>query len=147
MTRFKSGERKQSANFFKFDPSVPHMKRKSKKERIPVLKRIEIIIPHDKLEDAHNVLKDANVGGISHYKIEGSGRVKADPVVAATHPTHPHGYVGRTKVEVVVKDEQVEDLLSNLQFKLRGGQGGKIFVVDVPIAIDITTSKRGEEAI
>jgi nitrogen regulatory protein P-II 1 len=69
------------------------------------------------------------------------------PVVAATHPAHPHGYVGRTKIEVVVKDEQVEDLLSNLQFKLRGGQGGKIFVVDVPVAIDITTSKRGEEAI
>ena len=83
------------------------MKRKSGKERIPVLKRIEIIIPHDKLADAHNVLKDANVGGISHYRIEGSGRVKADPVVAATHPTHPHGYVERTKVEVVVKDEQV----------------------------------------
>jgi hypothetical protein len=39
------------------------MKRKSRKERIPVLKRIEIIIPHDKLADAHNVLKDANVGG------------------------------------------------------------------------------------
>ncbi len=65
------------------------MKRKSKKERIPVLKRIEIIIPHDKLEDAHNVLKDANVGGISHYKIEGSGRVMADPVVAL-HTPHNH---------------------------------------------------------
>ncbi len=113
------------------------------------MKRIEIIIPHERLADAHNVLIDANVGGISHYRIEGSGRVKADPVVAATHPTHPHGYVERTKVEVVVKDEQVEDLLSNLQFKLRGGQGGKIFVVDVPVAIDITgyEIKRGEEAI
>jgi nitrogen regulatory protein P-II 1 len=110
------------------------------------MKKIEIIIPHERLADAHNVLKDVNVGGISHYRIEGSGRVKADPVVAATHPTQPHGYVGRTKVEVVVKNEQVEDLLSNLQFKLRGGQG-KIFVVDVPVAIDIMTSKRGEEAI
>jgi hypothetical protein len=56
------------------------------------------------LADAHYVLKDVNVGGISHYKIEGGGRVKADPIVAATHPTPPHGYVGRTKVEVVVKD-------------------------------------------
>ena len=67
------------------------------------------------MADAHNVLKDVNVEGISHYRIEGSGRVKADPVVAATHPTHPHGYVGRIKVEVVVKDEQVEGLLSNLK--------------------------------
>jgi hypothetical protein len=28
---------------------------------------------------------------------------------------------------------------------LREEQGGKIFVVDVPVAIDITTNKRGEE--
>jgi hypothetical protein len=33
------------------------------------MKRIEIIIPHERLADAHNVLKDANVGGISHYRI------------------------------------------------------------------------------
>jgi len=124
-------------SFFKFNLSTLHMK------------RIEIIIPHERLADVHNLLKDVNVGGISHYRIEGSGRVKTDPVVAATHPTHPHGYVERTKVEVVVKDEQVEDLLSNLQFKLRGGQGAKIFVVDVPVAIDITgyEIKRGIEAI
>jgi nitrogen regulatory protein PII len=60
---------------------------------------------------------------------------------------YPRGYVRRTKVEVVAKDEQVEVLLSNLRERLRGEQGGKIFVVDVPVAIDITTNKRGEEAI
>jgi nitrogen regulatory protein PII len=37
-------------------------------------------------------------------------------------------------------------LLSNLRERLREEQGGKIFVVDVPVAIDITTNRRGEEA-
>jgi nitrogen regulatory protein PII len=113
------------------------------------MKRIEIIIPHGRLADAHNVLKGLNVGGMSYYRIEGSGRVKADPVVVSTHPTQtPPEYISRTKVEVVIKDEQVEELIAKLRERLRGEpQGGKIFVVDVPIAVDIATYKRGEEAI
>ena len=46
------------------------------------MKRIEIIIRHRMLADAHGILKEVNVGGISHYRIEGSGRVKAMPVTA-----------------------------------------------------------------
>ena len=34
------------------------------------MKRIEIIIPHGRLADAHNILKDLNVGGMSYYRIE-----------------------------------------------------------------------------
>ena len=112
------------------------------------MKKIEIIVPHGRLPDAHNVLKDLNVGGMSHYEIEGSGRVKADPVVATTHPTQtPPQYISRTKIEVIVKNEQVDKLLSKLRERLRGEQGGKIFVEDVRDAIDIPTNKRGEEAI
>jgi nitrogen regulatory protein P-II 1 len=73
------------------------------------MKRIEIIIAHGMLADVHEILKDVNVGGMSHYRIEGSGRVKPQPVTAArgTSQTQPE-YISRTKVEVVVKDEQVE---------------------------------------
>ncbi len=46
------------------------------------MKRIEIIIPHRMLADAHGILKEVNVGGMSHYRIEGSGRVKPQPVTA-----------------------------------------------------------------
>ena len=111
------------------------------------MKKIEIILPHGMLPDAHSVLKDLNVGGMSHYEIAGSGRVKADPVVATTHPTQIPEYVLRTKVEVVIKDEQAEELVSKLTERLHGKQGGKIFVEDVRDAIDIPTNKRGEGAI
>jgi nitrogen regulatory protein PII len=113
------------------------------------MKKIEIIIPNGRLKDVHTILTNLNVGGMSHYGIEGSGRIKVDPVVAATHPAQtPPEYIMRHKVEVVIKDEQLEELIAKLRERLRGEpQGGKIFVVDVPIAVDITTNKRGEEAI
>jgi nitrogen regulatory protein P-II 1 len=114
-----------------------------------------IIIPHGRLPEVQSVLNDLNVGGMSHYEISGSGRIKVDPVVAATHPkeaplgtAYPHPeYISRTKIEVVVKNEQVDKLLSGLRERLRGGQGGKIFVEDVRDAIDIPTFTRGEEVI
>jgi nitrogen regulatory protein P-II 1 len=112
------------------------------------MKRIEIIIPHRMLADAHGILKEVNVGGMSHYRIEGSGRVKAQPVTSqrGTSQRQPE-YIPRTKVEVVVRDEQVEELISKITDRLSTELGGKIFVVDVPIAVDLATKKRGEDVI
>jgi len=112
------------------------------------MKRIEIIIPHRLLADTHGILKEVNVGGMSHYRIEGSGRVKAQPVTSqrGTSQTQPE-YIPRTKIEVVVKDEQVEEIISKLTDRLGSELGGKIFVIDVPVAVDLATKKRGEEVI
>jgi nitrogen regulatory protein P-II 1 len=113
------------------------------------MKQIEIIIPNGRLTDVHSVLKSLDVGGMSHYGIEGTGKIKVDPVVATTHPRQaPPEYIPRQKVEEVVKDEQVEQLISRLRERLSyDPQGGKIFVTDVPIAVDIASNKRGEDAI
>lgn len=100
------------------------------------------------LADAHGILKEVNVGGMSHYRIEGSGRVKAQPVTSqrGTSQRQPE-YIPRTKVEVVVRDEQVEELISKITDRLSTELGGKIFVVDVPIAVVLATKKRGEDVI
>jgi len=112
------------------------------------MKRIEIIIPHRELKEAHEILKNVNTGGMSYYTIEGSGRIKVDPIFIGigTMQARPD-HVPRTKIEVVVKDEQVEDLISKITDTLGRDLGGKIFVVDVPIAVDIRTKKRGDAAI
>jgi nitrogen regulatory protein P-II 1 len=112
------------------------------------MKRIEIIIPHRKLEEAHEILKDVNSGGMSYYRLEGSGRIKAEPLTVGkgTAQIQPQ-YIPRTKIEVVVKDQQVDELISKITDKLSSELGGKIFVVDVPIAVDIGTKKTGEDAI
>ena len=112
------------------------------------MKRIEIIIPHRELKEAHEIFKNVNTGGMSYYTIEGSGKTKADPITIGrgTAKVQPD-YVPRTKVEVVVKDEQMEEIISRVTDRLGGEMGGKIFVVDVPIAVDIRTKKRGDAAI
>ena len=113
------------------------------------MKRIEIIIPHRKLEAAHEILKNVNAGGMSYYKIEGAGNIKAEPLTVGrgTQQSRPVWHVPRTKVEVVVKDDQVAELIPRITESLGSELGGKIFVVDVPVAVDMRMKKSGEDAI
>jgi nitrogen regulatory protein P-II 1 len=112
------------------------------------MKRIEIIIPNRELKEVHLILQGLNKGGMSYYKVEGSGRIKAERITLHTGATQTQPtYIPRTKVEVVVKDHQVEELISKITDRLTGELGGKIFVVDVPIAVDIRTKKRGDDVI
>jgi nitrogen regulatory protein P-II 1 len=112
------------------------------------MKKLEIIIPHRRLDDVSEILKDANTGGMSHYRIEGRGKIKAEPVAAARGTTRYNPeFIPRTKVEVIVKDDQVEGLIQSFIEKLGNELGGKIFVTDVSLAVDLTTKNRGESSI
>jgi nitrogen regulatory protein P-II 1 len=113
------------------------------------MKKIEIIIPDRYLNEANRILKEAHTGGITHYRVEGRGKVKAQPVAIdrGTRQYTPE-FIPRTKIEVVVKDEQLNSILDHLSSSMNDPSlGGKIFVVDVPIAIDLATSQRGEQAV
>ena len=112
------------------------------------MKKIELIIPDSKLKDAHAILKNVNSGGMSYYAVEGSGRVKAERIIVGRGTIQTQAeYVPRTKVDVIVKDDQVDQLVSELADRLGSELGGKIFVLDIPIAVDIRTKKTGEDAI
>ena len=57
-------------------------------------------------------------------------------------------YRPRTKVEVIIRDDQIESLINKLVERLGGDAlGGKLFLTDVPVAVDLSTNKRGESAI
>jgi nitrogen regulatory protein P-II 1 len=57
-------------------------------------------------------------------------------------------YVPRTKVEVIIKDDQLESLINKLVEILSGDSlGGKLFVSVVSVAVDLASAKRGESAI
>jgi nitrogen regulatory protein P-II 1 len=66
------------------------------------------------------------VGGMSHYRIEGRGKIKPEEVeiTRGTSKYIPE-YIPRTKVEVAVKDEQVEEIITKIVNNL-GCLGGKI---------------------
>lgn len=48
---------------------------------------------------------------------------------------------------MIVKDDQVEGLIQSFIEKLGNELGGKIFVTDVSLAVDLTTKNRGESSI
>ena len=57
------------------------------------MKKFEIIIPHRRLDDVSQILKGINVGGMSHYEIEGRGKVKAEPVAISRNNCQVHSGV------------------------------------------------------
>ncbi|MGA9167176.1 MAG: P-II family nitrogen regulator [Nitrososphaeraceae archaeon] len=113
------------------------------------MKKLEILIPHRRLVDVSEVLRNANTGGMTQYKVEGRGKVKAQEVaVGRGTMKYTPEYVPRTKVEVIIKDDQLESVINTLAERLGGDSlGGKLFVTDVPIAVDLSTNKRDESAI
>jgi nitrogen regulatory protein PII len=112
------------------------------------MKKIELIIPDSMLKDVHAILKNVNSGGMSYYTVEGSGRVKAERIIVGRGTIQTQAeYVARTKVEVIVKDDQIKQLVSELADRLDSKLGGKVFVLDIPIAVDLRTKKTGEHAI
>ena len=55
-------------------------------------------------------------------------------------------YSPRTKIEVIIRDDQVDDLIHKIADKLRTSDiVRKIFVLDVPIALDTRTNKTGNQ--
>ena len=114
-----------------------------------MMKKLEIIISHRRLDDVSEILKSVNIGGMSHYEVGGRGKVKAEPVeIARGTSKYTPEYRPRIKVEAVIKDDQVEPLITKLVERVGGDAlGGKIFVTDVYLAVDLSTGKRGETAI
>jgi nitrogen regulatory protein P-II 1 len=56
-------------------------------------------------------------------------------------------FIPRTEVEVIVKDEKVEGLISVFRDKLVDNIGGKLFVINVEKATDLSTGNSDENAI
>jgi nitrogen regulatory protein P-II 1 len=87
---------------------------------------------------------------MSYHRIEGRGRVKAQPISVGRGVMHyTPEFIPRMKVEVVVRDDKVDEIITKLAERIGGdpSTGGKIFVLDVPNAVDLVTKKRGESAI
>ncbi|MGE3859305.1 MAG: P-II family nitrogen regulator [Nitrososphaeraceae archaeon] len=108
------------------------------------MKRIEIIIPHEKLEHVDNILENFKVGGMSFYHINGRGKTKWEPMpVGRGVMMYTPKFGARTKIEVLVDNNIVKDIINRILTELTTGSvsDGKIFVYDVLEAYDIGTQK------
>lgn len=112
------------------------------------MKKIEIIVPDRELQTVSEIFKDNDIGGMIHYRVEGKGKTKAEPVsIGRGTMQYTPEFIPRTKIEAVIKDELVETVVDSLLEKLSNKIGGKIFITDIQEAIDIRTKSKGSSAL
>jgi len=50
------------------------------------MKKIEIIVPDKLFNDVNRIVKDAQVGGMTFYRIEGRGKIKQNQLPLTEEP-------------------------------------------------------------
>src|SRR5919107_3353993 len=112
------------------------------------MKEISLFILRDDLERVTEILRKHNVGGITFYEINGAGRTKREAVPEMvrsymTGRTVTPDYVKRTKVETIVSDSamnQIVDDISNSVGQHAGTEAhGMIFIKEVSDAYELGT--------
>jgi nitrogen regulatory protein P-II 1 len=114
------------------------------------MKKIEVVMPHARLELVFLALKDMGVGGLTYCESKGRGQ-NPRPLIHSGRGTStytPEFNLNATLV-VVARDSAVENILNTiLENTSTGLKGeGKIFVYDLDDAVDIGSRSRGEAAL
>lgn len=114
------------------------------------MKRLDILIPHERLDDVNELLHKHKVGGMSFYEIKGRGRAKREPVAVGRgvmRYTPEFGF--RTKIEVLVPDTAAKEIIDDVLKVISTGSAsdGKVFVYDVAEAYDIGSKEKGDSAL
>lgn len=112
------------------------------------MKKLEMIIRPEKLEDVKEVLDRAGVYGMTVSMVSGCGHQKGrKEIYRGTE--YNINLLPKLKMELIVKDEVVEFLVQKVIRAVKTGEvgDGKIFVYQVEDAIRIRTGESGESAI
>jgi nitrogen regulatory protein P-II 1 len=109
------------------------------------MKKIEAVIRHFKLEEVKDALTAAGINGMTVSEVRGFGRQKG-------HKEQYRGaeytvdFLPKVKLEVVVDDAELQNILDTIIKSARTGQigDGKIFVSNLSQTIRIRTGETGE---
>ncbi|MEC7519796.1 MAG: P-II family nitrogen regulator [Myxococcota bacterium] len=112
------------------------------------MKKVEAIIKPFKLDEVKDALGEIGVQGMTVTEVKGFGRTGGKREVYRGS-AYVVDFVPKVKVEVVVPDELVAQLIEAVEGAAKTGRigDGKIFVSPVEEAVRIRTGERGEEAI
>ena len=112
------------------------------------MKKLEIIIKPEKLEDLKEVLDTEEVNGLNIVNIMGYGNQKGI-VTKYRGAEYRVNLLPKIKVETVVAKENADKLIDKIVKEINTGNigDGKIFVYDVADAVRIRTGERGKEAL
>jgi nitrogen regulatory protein PII len=112
------------------------------------MKKIEAYVRPFKLDDVKSALMELGVKGMSVSEVKGFGRQKGHTELYRGSEYHVD-FLPKSKLEVVVTDEQVEGVVDAIARVANTGQvgDGKIFIVPVEDAIRIRTRESGDSAL
>jgi nitrogen regulatory protein P-II 1 len=112
------------------------------------MKRIEAIIQPYKLEEVRQALSDIGIHGMTIYDVRGHGRQKGHTEIYRGQE-YEIDLVPKVKIETIVPDERVEEVIDVIVSAARSGKigDGKVFIYPVVDAVRIRNQETGEDAL
>jgi nitrogen regulatory protein P-II 1 len=112
------------------------------------MKKIEAYIKPFKLDEVKEALMEAGAGGMSVAEVKGFGRQRGHTELYRGSE-YKVDFLPKIRIDIVVKDENVERVVNAIVASARTGQigDGKIFISDVEDAIRVRTGESGEEVL
>ena len=112
------------------------------------MQRVEAIIRPDKLQVVKAALEELDHAGMTLSEVRGHG-VQRGVTEQWRGRTFAVEYLTKIKIELVVKDEDVDAVVNRIVEAARTGEvgDGKIFVSPVARAVRIRTGEENEQAL
>lgn len=112
------------------------------------MKKIEAIVRHHKIDEIKQALVKEGHLGMTIIEVLGFGRQKGQKE-SYRGAEYQVDFVPKVKLEIVVKDSELNKILDIVVNTARSGQigDGKVFVSDISQAIRIRTGESGETAL
>ncbi len=112
------------------------------------MKQITAIIKPFKLDEVRESLADVGVTGLTVTEVKGFGRQKGHTELYRG-AEYVVDFLPKIKIEVVVADNQVENVIDTIVKAAKTGKigDGKVFIIPVETAIRIRTDESGAEAL
>jgi nitrogen regulatory protein P-II 1 len=112
------------------------------------MKKVEIITRTFKLDDIKAALSEIGIKGMTVSEVKGFGRQGGHKEVYRG-AEYQVDFVVKVKMEVVVEDSRVPDVIAAATKAARTGQvgDGKIFVIPVEEVVRIRTGETGDAAV
>ncbi len=112
------------------------------------MKKVEAIIKPFTLDVVKSELEKIGVAGLTVYEVRGVGRQKGHTELYRG-AEYVVDFMPKLKIEVILRDEQVDDVVDAIVRKARTGRigDGKIFVSSLDDVVRIRTREHGDAAV
>ena len=112
------------------------------------MKKIEAIIKPFKLDDVKDALGRRGIQGMTIQEVKGFGRQRGHTELYRG-AEYVVDFLPKVKIEVLVDDEKVQEVVATMQEAAHTGRigDGKVFITPIEDAIRIRTGERGAAAL